>query len=63
MLALEAAEYFGLKPADANKIAKEVATATSSWRDVAGAYGLSARETERMASAFQHSDYESAQGA
>lgn len=56
----EAAEYFGLALAAARTILKEVATATSSWREIAGRLGLRTSEIDRMSSAFEHSDRERA---
>ena len=56
----EAADYFGLALAAARTILKDVATATSSWRAIAGGLGLRASEIDRMASAFEHSDRERA---
>lgn len=52
----EAAEFFALGLADARKIIKEVATATSSWREVAAAVGARSAEIDRMASAFEHDE-------
>lgn len=57
-LAMECAAYFGLEKDEARRIASEVAEATSGWRDEAQARGISARETERMASAFEHDERE-----
>ncbi len=48
------AGYYALSLADARLIIKEVAVATSSWRDVAGQTGAPSREIHRMASAFEH---------
>jgi len=59
-LALETAEYYGLKPADAKHIASEVAQAVSGWREEAARLGIAAREIERMASAFAHEDLDKA---
>ncbi|MER9316273.1 HipA domain-containing protein [Mesorhizobium sp. M0659] len=54
---LEAAsEFFALTLAQARAIIKEVATVTSSWRDVARAAGARPAEIGRMASAFEHDD-------
>ncbi len=52
----EASEYFSLGLATARDIIKEVATATSTWRDVAKTVGAKAAEINRMASAFEHDD-------
>ncbi len=54
---LEAAsEYFGLGLAAARGIIKEVATATSTWRQTAREVGARSSEITRMASAFDHDD-------
>jgi serine/threonine-protein kinase HipA len=54
---LEAAsEFFALTLAQARTIMKEVATVTSTWRDVAKAVGARSAEINRMASAFEHDD-------
>ena len=55
-LARSVAEYFGLALTEADSIIREVAGATSAWRDVAGQAGASKREIERMVSAFEHDD-------
>lgn len=55
-LALSSAEYFSLGPKDAKAIVKEVALATSAWREVAAAAGATRGEVNRVASAFEHSD-------
>ena len=51
-----AAGYFGIKPPEAKAIISEVAKAVSTWREVAKGLGLSSREVERMASAFEHEE-------
>jgi serine/threonine-protein kinase HipA len=48
------AGYFALSLGEARVILKEVAAATSTWRDVARQVGASAKEIHRMASAFEH---------
>jgi serine/threonine-protein kinase HipA len=62
-LALEVAEYFELDPKAARAIVREVGTAVASWRAEAKALGLATAEIERMASAFEHGDLNSAQVA
>jgi serine/threonine-protein kinase HipA len=62
-LALYAADYFGLKPADARQIAGETAEAVAGWRAVAKDLGLSRNEIDRMASAFEHKDLEAARAS
>lgn len=51
---------FRLTKEQAHQILKEVADAVSSWRDVAKSFGLSKKEIDRMASAFEHDDLEKA---
>ncbi len=53
----EAAEFFALGLPDARRIIKEVAMATSSWREVAAAAGARPAEIHRMASAFEHEEH------
>lgn len=55
-LAFEVASYFEITTGDAHQIANEVATAVSSWRSVALNFGISTKQIERMASAFEHPD-------
>lgn len=59
-LALSVAEFFGLGSRDARAIVREVAAATSQWRDVARAHQGRASEIRRMASAFEHADLDKA---
>jgi serine/threonine-protein kinase HipA len=49
-----AAGYFALSLGEARVILKEVAAATSIWREVARQVGAPAKEIHRMASAFEH---------
>lgn len=51
-----ASEYFSLAQADARAIIKEVATATSGWREIARNTGARSAEIDRMASAFEHDE-------
>jgi serine/threonine-protein kinase HipA len=53
-VALEVSRHFGLKPAEARTIVTEVGAAVATWRGEARTIGLSAKEIERMASAFEH---------
>ncbi len=53
-------EYFGLALQDARLIIKEVAEATSTWREVAREVRVRPAEINRMASAFEHSDLHNA---
>lgn len=48
------AGYFALSLGEARGILKDVAAATSTWRDVARQAGAPAKEIHRMASAFEH---------
>lgn len=59
-LVVSVARYFGLSDDDAQKIVTEVASVTRSWREVASALGSSKGEIERMSSAFEHVDLDSA---
>jgi len=59
-LAMETAEYYGLKPTDAERIVGEVAQAVFGWREEAARMGIAAREIERVASAFAHEDLDNA---
>lgn len=51
-----ASEYFGLGLKDARVIIKEVAVATSTWRETAKEISARAAEINRMAIAFEHDD-------
>lgn len=55
-LAMGQAEFFNLTEDKARAIVREVGTATAKWRQVAQAIGQSAKQIERMASAFDHED-------
>jgi serine/threonine-protein kinase HipA len=55
-LVLSVAEYFGIAPDEAKAIAKEVAAATATWRQVATTFGATQVEIRRMTSAFEHDD-------
>jgi len=59
-LALSVAEYFGLPLTDAKQIIRDVAHATSAWREMAARYGAPAAEIRRMESAFEHDDLKNA---
>ncbi len=61
-LAFAAAEYFGLKKAEAKAIAGEVGAAVGQWRQEAQKAGIAKSEIDRMASAFEHKDLKKAQG-
>ncbi len=53
-IALAAAERFGLKPADAKKILREVFTVVSGWRKTGRQLRMSAAALDTYASAFEH---------
>ncbi len=55
-LVLSVAEFFGLKPANAKTIVREVAKGTANWREAAHSFGASQNEVRRMESAFEHED-------
>lgn len=55
-LAFEVAPHFGVKPDKAKDIVREVGTAVARWRETAAATGLSNKEIDRMASAFEHEE-------
>ena len=59
-LALSVAGYFDLDDGKALKIANEVGRAVKRWRAVAARMGIKDAEIDRLASAFEHKDLESA---
>jgi serine/threonine-protein kinase HipA len=59
-LALGAAPYFELSASEASQIASQVGKAVGTWRRVAAKLGLTPREIDRMASAFEHEDLKAA---
>ena len=62
-LAYEVAPQFELDLKEAQKIAKKIAKATSSWKAVAEKLGISKSGISRMQSAFEHEDLQIALGA
>ena len=54
--ALETAGYYGLDRRRAREIAGEVAAAVEGWREEAARFGVSRRERELLASAFEHGE-------
>ena len=62
-LARENADYFGVSGVHANEIVREVAAATSQWRDVATSLGVKASEIDRMSTAFEHDELQVALSA
>lgn len=61
-LALGVAGYFDLDQDQAREIAREVGQVVTFWREEAQHHGLSARQIDRMASAFEHEDLRQADG-
>jgi len=59
-LALAVASYFELGYDEARSMASQVGQAVATWRKEAGRLGLSSREIDRMASAFEHDDLKAA---
>lgn len=55
-LALSVIKEFRIKKTRALEIIKEVAMAVSEWQAVASQLGLTKREIDRMASAFEHEE-------
>ncbi len=55
-IACEVARHFGVKADRAKVIAREVGAAVAGWREAAAAAGLTGKEVERMASAFEHEE-------
>ncbi len=59
-LALQVANYFELEIEDAKMVAAEVGLAVSKWQSEAAVLGISAKEINRMSSAFEHKDLKAA---
>ena len=59
-LALCVIDGFRINKSRALEIVKEVALGVSEWRNVATQFGLSKKESDRMASAFEHEDLKKA---
>lgn len=59
-LAYQVSAYFELSLGEAHRIAGEVGKAVASWRKEGAKLGLSEREIDRMASAFEHDDLRAA---
>ena len=59
-LALSVINDFRLSKNDAKSIIKEVVHGVSQWKEVAKKFGLGKREINRMASAFEHEDFQKA---
>ncbi|CAN5120086.1 hypothetical protein BH11CYA1_BH11CYA1_49370 [soil metagenome] len=55
-LAIDVASYFEISDKDSRQIAFEVGTAVAAWRNVGENFDLTAKQINRMASAFEHSD-------
>jgi serine/threonine-protein kinase HipA len=61
-IAYEVAGHFGVKANKAKAITREVGAAVAGWREVAAATGLTGKEIERVASAFEHEELQKAIG-
>ena len=59
-LAMSVMGYFDLGEGKAHALAAEVGQAVATWREEAARLGLTSAEIDRMASAFEHDDLESA---
>ena len=59
-LVQSAASYFGLTLSKARSTIREIASATSGWREIARDLGARAAEITRMASAFEHEEHRKA---
>jgi serine/threonine-protein kinase HipA len=59
-LAYEVAPHFGVKPDKAKSIVRDVGQAVARWRETATATGLTGKEIDRIASAFEHEDFRKA---
>lgn len=59
-LAIHVAQYFAINSEQAKKILKEVVSATASWRQEATKLKIKKGEIDRMASAFEHEDFQKA---
>lgn len=59
-LAFNVGAYFELSHTEMKQIAKEVALATAEWQTTAKKLKITKRETDRMASAFEHEDLKKA---
>lgn len=57
-LALGVAPYFDLEPGQAQQISAQVEKAVRTWRREAAKIGLTKVEIDRMATAFEHEDFE-----
>lgn len=55
-LAYDIARAFGLNAREAKQIAFDVGQSVRNWREVAATHGISNKEINRMASAFEHTD-------
>jgi serine/threonine-protein kinase HipA len=61
-LVFEVAGYSELSTTSAREIAAEGAAVVSTWRAQAKRRGISRQEVDRMASAFEHRDLDTARG-
>lgn len=62
MFAYSVLDDFRIKKARAFEIIKEVVLAVNEWRSVSAKFGLNKKESDRMASAFEHEDLKKARG-
>ena len=61
--AFAVADYFGIERTQADTIVAEVGRAVTQWNYVAGEFGLSRADIDRMSTAFEHDDLEIARKA
>ena len=59
-LAFGVGAYFNISISEMKQIVKEVYLAVSEWRSVAKNFNITKREIDRMATAFEHDDFEKA---
>ena len=62
-LAFGTAAYYGLQLSRAREVSAEAASVVGGWREEAARFGLSRRERDRLASAFEHGERERAAAA
>jgi serine/threonine-protein kinase HipA len=53
-LVMSTGEYYGLAGTDMKRIVQEVVASIAGWRAAVARIGISRRETDRMAGAFEH---------
>jgi len=57
---MSVAPYFRIPNPKAKKILREVETAVSTWRDCGRALGMTAKELDKFANAFEHQERKAA---